>query len=62
MCGGSPSVQPYVAPPKETDPAVQEAIRKERELNMKRRGRQSTILSGGAGILDSGSKKTMLGE
>lgn len=61
MCGGSPKVQPYVAPPKETDPAVQEAIRKERELAMRRRGRQSTILSGGAGLVDSGTKKTLLG-
>jgi hypothetical protein len=58
MCGGSPSLPAYQPPPKESDAAVQEAIRKERELALKRKGRQSTILT------DLGSqneKKTLLG-
>lgn len=62
MCGGSQKAQSYVATPKETDSAVQEAIRKERELNQKRKGRQSTILNGGDGLVDNSTKKTMLGE
>ena len=65
MCGGggSPPVQPYVAPPKQGDPAVQEAIRKEKELAIKRKGRQSTILTSSQGLGDSGTgKKTLLGQ
>lgn len=58
--GGSPKAQPFIPAPKEKDPAVQEAIRKERDLTMKRKGRQSTILTGGAGLVEP-PKKTLLG-
>ena len=63
MCGGGspPAVQPYVAPPKAEDPAVQEAIRKEHELSMRRKGRQSTILTNPLGVLDTPGK-TQLGQ
>lgn len=61
MCGGSPKVEPYVAPPKREDPAVQEAIRKERDLNAKRKGRRSTILTNAQDMIGNSGGKTMLG-
>ena len=62
MCGGGgqPAVQKFQPAPKQDDPAVQEAIRKERELSMKRKGRASTILTPmGA---DGSQPKTLLGQ
>lgn len=61
MCGGAPEPAPYVPPPKKEDPEVQEAIAKERELQLKRKGRQSTILTGPTGVGDNGTGKTLLG-
>jgi len=60
MCGGGGSPAPLAPPPAVEDPEVQAAIRKERELARRRAGRQSTILTSAAGVLDSG-KKTLLG-
>jgi len=57
--GGPPPVQPYKPAPKLEDPSVQEALRKEKELAGKRRGRQSTILTPMA--TDQNQPKTLLG-
>lgn len=64
--GIQPVSQPAVtaavtAPVKETDPEVQEAKRKERELNRRRRGRGSTVLTGPSGVPEDSQKKTLLG-
>lgn len=62
MCGGGGTVTKYEETPKEDDAAVQEAIAKERELALKRKGRKSTILTSSAGLADDTSaKKTTLG-
>lgn len=66
MCGGGGSPAPPPPPPpapKVEDPAVQEAIEKERLLHRKRKGRQSTILTSVIGELKSqeSDKKTLLG-
>lgn len=61
MCGGAPQPEPYIPPAKKEDPEVQEAIRKERELAMKRRGRAATILTDPSGLDSGGGKKTLLG-
>lgn len=50
--GGTPPVQ-QVPDYKKTDPAVEEAIRRERDLSLRRRGRRSTILTGGSGLADN---------
>lgn len=60
MCGSKPKVQAYQPLPKEEDPAVQEAIRKERELAQRRRGRRSTILTDS--VDQAAGKKTLLGQ
>jgi len=57
--GGTPAVQKYTPAPKEEDPAVQDAIKKERELALKRKGRQSTILTPMG--TDQTQTKTLLG-
>lgn len=59
--GGSPKVPRQPDPPKYTDPAVQEAIKKEAELASRRKGRRSTMLTGGMGITTDEQKRTMLG-
>lgn len=59
--GGSPEVPQQPATPKYTDPAVQEAIKKEAELAERRKGRRSTMLTGGMGITADDQKRTMLG-
>jgi len=64
MCFGSPSIpilQPQPKPPKESDPEVQAAMEKEKELARLRRGRASTILTSFTGLDDTGKKKTLLG-
>lgn len=58
MSRGSPRVAPAPDPPKREDPMVQEAIEKERELAMRRKGRRSTILTSSQGVQDKG---TLLG-
>lgn len=61
MCGGGgmPAIQPAPATPKPADPAVQEAMKKERELALKRKGRQSTILTPLTNESDSAAKTTL---
>lgn len=58
MSSGSAPAPVVQETPKKTDPAVQEAIEKERELARKRRGRRSTILTGPQGVQEKG---TLLG-
>lgn len=58
--GGSPPIQ-QVQAPKYDDPAIAEAIKKERELAMRRKGRSSTILTGSLGLANDAEKKTLLG-
>jgi hypothetical protein len=51
--GGSPAPPPVLTqPPKETatDPEVQRAIERERELARRRRGRRTTILTSAEGV------------
>jgi len=59
-----PPIPPVQEPPELTDPAVEEARRKERELLRRRRGRGSTILTGGLGVTEAApvARKTLLGE
>lgn len=65
MCGGGGGGPVYV--PQETkkvtqsNAEVEAAMAKERELQRRRKGRQSTILTSGID-LDTGSKKTLLGQ
>ena len=64
MCFGSPSIpalQPQQKAPKESDPDVQAAMEKEKELARLRRGRASTILTSFTGLDSTGQKKTLLG-
>ncbi len=59
MCGGGGgSPDPYVAPT-DNSAEVEEAMRKERDLARKRKGRKSTILTDLS--LDDTQGKTMLG-
>lgn len=64
--GGSPAPKPVAAvePPKVTDPAVQEAIEKEKALARRRKGRGSTLITGTQGLVgeEKAQKKTLLGE
>lgn len=64
MGGSTPDVPPPVETPKMDDPEVEEARRQERLRMLAQKGRQSTILTGGAGLLDNAPtrKKTLLGE
>lgn len=58
MCGGGGGGYDYVAPAPTVDSTeVEEAMRKERELARKRKGRKSTILTN----LAQDENKTMLG-
>lgn len=52
------------APPQITDPEVEEARRRARLAEQKRRGRASTILTGGSGLGQDPSvaRKNLLGE
>ena len=59
--GGAPKVKKQPEPPKMTDPAVQEAIKKEEELSKRRKGRGSTILTGAMGLTTDEERRTMLG-
>jgi hypothetical protein len=59
--GGSPSLPAATPTPKYTDPAVQEAIKKEAELAERRKGRKSTMLTSGMGLTGDTEKRTMLG-
>ena len=63
MCfGGGPSYSapPIQAAPKLSDKEVEAAMAKERELALRRKGRQSTILTSLIGDYEGG-KKTLLG-
>jgi len=67
MCGGSPRVPPPVVIPRtptEQDPAVQASIDAERKRQTNTMGRQSTFLTGGAGLTAPAttSTKTLLGQ
>ena len=59
--GSTPKVQPYQAPPKANDPALEAQLEKEKLLARKRKGRQSTILSDQTGSSEDIQKKTLLG-
>lgn len=66
--GGAPAPAPAPRPtvvteaPKTTDPAVQEAMEKERELARRRKGRGSTIVTGAQGLPETvGQRKEALG-
>lgn len=59
MCGTRRVPKAPEMPTRE-DPAVQEAIKRERELARRRRGRRSTILTGPGGV-GKDEKKTLLG-
>uniref|UniRef100_A0A6M3KXL7 Uncharacterized protein n=1 Tax=viral metagenome TaxID=1070528 RepID=A0A6M3KXL7_9ZZZZ len=63
MCfgGGGGYSPPLVADtPAKSDPEIQAALQRERELQRRRRGRSSTILTSGLGLSDT-NKKTTLG-
>jgi hypothetical protein len=60
--GGTTRIITQEEPPSNKDKEVQAAKEKERELARMRRGRSSTILTSGAGLSDSSSKKTLLGQ
>lgn len=67
MCGGRPSVPaPVVIPqtPTEQDPAVQASLEAERRRQANALGRQSTLLTGGAGLTTPATtaQKTLLGQ
>ena len=67
LFGGSkvPAAPPAPPPaPTANDPEVQEAIRKERLAQRKRKGAASTILTGELGVMGSPavSQKTLLGQ
>jgi hypothetical protein len=51
-------------PPKEDDAAIKDAAAKDRELEKKRKGRASTILTGGEGDTSTAptTRKILLGE
>jgi len=61
--GSNPAVAPAPVLPTVTDPEVEEAKRKERELALRRKGRSTTLLTGPAGLTDdpTSQKKTLLG-
>ena len=62
MCfGGGPSYSapPIQAAPKYSDKEIEAMMAKERELALRRKGRQSMILTSLVG--DDGGKKTLLG-
>ena len=65
LFGSRPAPPPKaLEPPKVTDPEVQEARRKGIELERRRRGRSSTLLTGPLGLESTDKKKekkTMLG-
>ena len=50
--------------PTRDDPAVKEAADKERKRRLKAKGRSSTILTGGQGVLEPANigRKTLLGQ
>ena len=52
------------APPKKTDPEIEEAARKERLAQRQRKGRAATILTGTAGLRNEPTlgRKTLLGQ
>jgi hypothetical protein len=62
LVGGAPEATPEAAPdaPTEKDAAVQDARVRERRRT---RGRATTLLTGGSGLMDSAnvSRKTLLG-
>lgn len=60
--GSTPSVAPAPEAPKVTDPEVEDAKRKERELARRRRGRMSTMLTGPSGLSEQPTGKTLLGQ
>ena len=66
MCFGSSSpapTPPPPPPPKRTDPEVKEASAREKKRLSARKGRSSTMLTGGLGITDDApvAKKPLLG-
>lgn len=64
MCGRAPSVPPVTKPPKREDPKVAEAVAKEKEATKLKKGRKSTILTGGKGVTEEieTKKKKLLGQ
>ena len=64
LFGSRPAPPKAIEPPAVTDPEVQEARRKGIELERRRRGRSSTLLTGPLGLERTDKKKekkTMLG-
>lgn len=63
MCFGGSGRQPVLItePPKVSDPEVEAALEKERELARRRKGRRSTILTGGQGLVpdEQGGRRTL---
>lgn len=58
--GGRGYIAPAVEPPKASDAEVQAAMEKERALARKRKGRSSTILTGGTGLTDTAPQGAIL--
>ncbi len=63
MCGGGDMPEPeYQKPPVMADPAIQDALAKNKQLQARRKGRQMTSRSGPGGVIaDEGMPKTLLG-
>lgn len=59
--GGGGYVAPAAEPPKASNVEVQAAMEKERALARKRKGRSSTILTGGTGLADQQQGNILLG-
>lgn len=59
-----PKVDPPPPVPQVTDPAVEDAARRARQAEGKRKGRRSTLLTGGQGVTEDANvaKKTLLGQ
>lgn len=48
----NPQIAPATVPPERTDPRVLEAGKKQREAELRRRGRSATVLTGGKGVTE----------
>jgi len=59
--GGGYNPPPVVDAPTKSDPEIQASLQRERDLQRRRRGRSSTILTSGLGLSDN-NKKTLLGQ
>jgi len=60
--GGGGYVAPAPEPPKASNVEVQQAMEKERALARKRKGRSSTVLTGGTGLADDSNGNILLGQ